>query len=681
MVGQQDQFVGNILFHNYLLSKRNPTFLSRNLAKVLELHRQELETSPLLAQSHNPFPAVSRAPWTFPSNVSLRKMIEDDNNGRALVLQIKGIEPWKPGQPHRGQPTRKKGPLFKLEVGVQITLFEQQSLDTYKLPEANASLLGIHSENGKHVSLDMPKSIIKLTDLFQAQESSWKTSDVSDWEVMVNLNLRGTQDAEEFYMHMAAPDSFLQEDLPTRLRMRWSNIQDLPVGDKVQSLTVGKHEVGFGLKFSIYWSSTTGDSILTRHNQRLSRSRRGPQYPTPPPQRPTPINAKFEITYEFAHDIWVSHGLQCPSSPCSRKNYSSLDDLRMHLESAHSLIQYGLSKEREADGVQYWTFKCEVADFRAEYQRASNAAPDPREISYVAPRSLYNQQDFLEESNRGRKTKRTNEQRTLSAVSRVKRPPKHPDEVQQRILLERRTFPVPKAPPDVTFFRSISKRPLQEGEYISESDDEVEMDWVQQRKDAQITTEVNLSEATKRLLLVFDPFMREERLHGDYHMADALVRFSRAKASLLWRDGIFDEFKVKLASLLEENIISEQIHDACINIVEDVDRTSISESGHQTGVPLSIALNRLNRTMRPTRVNKGKGRATLTDMGQITPQTAVSDGDAEMRDASADMGSEEPIINASSYELCLCGEDALASLSRPSITCESIVSLSPWNSS
>lgn len=56
-------------------------------------------------------------------------------------------------------------------------------------------------------------------------------------------------------------------------------------------------------------------------------------------------------------------------------------------------------KSSTVDGVETWQFTSEVSDYHADYKRASNAAPDPREIQMLAPSVPFNQKKYLDESN------------------------------------------------------------------------------------------------------------------------------------------------------------------------------------------------------------------------------------------------------------------------------------------
>jgi hypothetical protein len=605
-------------------------------------------------------------------------MSEHVENNRAFVLEIQGIEPVKSRRKSWGRPAVKRAPLFRQNVDVQITIVDHSTgHEVKKLPSTQVPMVSTHTENGKKVSLAMPTCTVKLEDLLRVPRSSWRKEPPKDWDLLVSIYLEDTSHAREFYEHMAPSDSRLLADPPSRLRTTWHNIRDCPKGVSVQPLSSDDVQLKLGLAVKMSWTSATAESILAGHNRQINKF----QYSSPPLQ--SSGEKKYELTLIYPgppEKRLTRYDLRCPHDNCSgRSGFALPDDLFMHMSDWHVLLKYTPKKQKVLDGVEYWTIEIETADHKAEQQRASNAAPDPRDIQIIAPSKPFNQRKYLAEGNdefrktARREKKNTSASRAVQAAPKATISPRHPNDVQDRTHPELRTYQVPKAPPDVTFFRSISKRPLQEGEYISESDDEVEMEWIQLKKEAQLDTDQNIPEPSKRLVRIFDRHMSDERLADDYHVGDALVRFVRTKSLLLWEDATaVDEFKAKIDELLQDNIISNDVHSACIRLVDEQNPATTST---QARVPLSAALNTLNESSPRKKKGKGKGKArVLSETGQITPQTADGDGDIEMRDATV-APLESTDKPASHLNRCLCGEHALTSRNRPFVVCESVVSI------
>lgn len=666
--------MGNILFCEYLCSKRNPPFLNRSLARSLQLNQRELEQAPPDRDSRSDF-EINRADWKMPDEENLDAMVANQESNRSLIVHINGIEPLKPDKRSQGIPSKKKAVLFRLVVEVHITIFDPDRNDPcYRISNTEVAMLAMQTENGRDIKLAMPKSVIKLKDLLRSnglgEEPSRRLSRPKPWNLLIAINFGGQKDAEQFFANMAPSHPSFQQNAPSRMVMRWIDILKCPGVNTVQPLIVRDEQLDFGLKMSLYWTPPKDESVLAMHNRQLKSSVRAAQYPTPPLE-PGPSGHNFEITFVYQDTSFTREGLVCPH--CSRSGFYELDALRMHLEAWHDMFKYRVKKEREEGGIQFWKFSCDVADHKADQQRASDRAPDPREIQMLAPKNPFDRQRYLEGNKDFQKAARLEKiyrpaalQRSTTAQLREKIKPRNPDEVQERPRVQgRKTYKVPKAPTSITFFRSITKRPLQEGEEISESDDEVDMDWVRLKKEAHMDLDSGIPEPTKRFLKAFDSFLIDERLQGDIHAADALIRFARAKANWLQQQKLLDEFQTKADELLGDKIITEEVHRASLDIVnKELDILSEQLAGLDA---------RMNRCPNPslTTKDKGKGKAKVTATGIMTPQTADSDGDVEMQDVPANTKPLEP-----PYDQCLCGEDALAaSITSRIIVCENIVSL------
>ncbi|KAF1961270.1 hypothetical protein CC80DRAFT_234680 [Byssothecium circinans] len=692
MVTRQD-WLGNLLFYDYVLSKRIPTFLNRNLTRAFRFHQQELEGSAWHPVS--PCRPVDRQHWAMPTSQSLETLVQDVKEREAFVLEIKGIEALGAEKRSRTRPAKKKGPLFTSRVDLYITITDPtKGRPCQKIAKRDVRLTGVQTEQGRHVLLAVPTISIRLEDLLlpvDEDNPNWRKSAPQPWMLTIALHFRDDEDAKELHSHMprAAP---LPGDVPTRLVAQHSNILHCLSADEDEdeeqvlpcAVTVHGEILSFGFRTQMYWSRPKDTSILAAHNRQINAAEAGPtRYPTPPHENQG--GKKYELSFCYRDQTIRRHGLLCPHDTCRLRKFNTLDELRMHLDAWHDLYRYRYKNASNTSGVIRWEINCEIESYRADQQRASNAALDPLEISMMAPKKPFNRRRYLNEGNdeyqrRARLDKVSSTQPAATATVRPK--PKLPSEVKERVQSERKTYRVPKAPPNVTFFRAITKRPVAEGEYISESDDEVDMTWVELKKQ-QTRKENNISEPTQRLLAAFDPFIRDERLQSDLHIGDAVLRFARTKAALLWQEHITEEFQTKLDHLFADKIITKEIYHACLEAVEK-GQPSPSSSSSATQQDLSKGLATLDIAQAATssstarKVDKGKGKAKVSATGQLTPQTADSEADVEMRDADAHMTAsatgdvDTHETETPPYEQCLCGEDAMGTRGRPFIVCEGI---------
>ena len=674
MIGRQDRYSGNILLYDYLSLKRAPTFLNRNLTRALRVHQHVLQNG-----STENFPGPDhdlRSEWGPPSWDALDDMVEQEKSRGSFVLEIHGFKPLNANPTGWGLPVRKTRSLFCVKSTIYASIFAKPSNQPCKVPPQQATVKGVDNNRGRRVYVEMDRIVIKPEDLSISNDAQRLSFDES-CKLMLSVNFDEVEDATELYKHMGVMNA--ENDSHTRLSSIYKNILECPDGTTILPLKDHKGRLDFGIEVSMYWMNTEG-SILSAHNQQTRISAQPRSYPTPPLDMDKP---KFKLTFVYAREKIERTSLVCPHERCHKRKPTGIEDLRMHLDSWHDYFRYKPIEEGvDDDGVEHWRFECEVSDHKVD-QRARDRADEPFDVHVMAPPQPFNQQQFVTEGN-------DEYQRT----ARLERPPKYvsriptslrrkpPDEIQERPPREKKRFPVPKAPEGVVFFRSFCKRPLKEGEVISESDDEVEESWIDLRKAAEDHKNAQLSDTARRFLAVFDKFMREEHLQSDVHAGDALIRFARERGAWLWHEHAYDEFQTKINELLEDGIITNEVHAGCLEIVQShkpsgQEANELSQRLAGLDVQSTTGASAIGRR-RSKRDRKGKGKAKVTDTGHLTPITADSDGDVQMRDASGSDPPETLHEEAADppYDLCLCGADALVTRCGPSpiIACSGIVS-------
>ncbi|KAF2182719.1 hypothetical protein K469DRAFT_218878 [Zopfia rhizophila CBS 207.26] len=719
MVGRQDTelarlYFGNILFYDYLKAKRNPTFLNRNLKRALQLHQEELEPS---RSGFVETERLDRKTWTFPS----KEMVQKHEEQKYFELQFKGIKPKRANgkvNTTERSPSKKRGPLFRINVQIHVTIWDPESGEICKhLLDKDANVTGFQTARGKTFSVGTDKEFrVQLNELLLPLDGgSWRSGIAKSYEAMISLNFKDLDDIRDLYTHLHGGKSLLQ-DPPTRITAKWKNILNGLDEDNLIPLSYKDGNEAKPLPFDlevVMHCIRPRETVLAASNRRL-KSLRGNQVP-PPPLDTRPKLQRLEITYVYLKETLRRRGPVCPH--CARKDFRTLDELRMHFEALHDLFKYRHKKEKEVDGTHYWRFECDVADHKAD-QRASDRAPDPRDIKLFVPKRSFNQNKYLNEGNEDwqkeaklEKTRPATSKVPSASLQTIKR--KRPNEVVLKPQAVRKTYKVPRAPEGVTLFRTVSKRPLVEGEWVSESDDDVDMDWIKLRKAAFTTGDSEMPEKAKVFIKEFDKFVQDERLSDDVHVGDALIRFVRLKAEWLWQEDVVGEFKKKIGELLSDKIISKEIHIGCLRVLEEnrplksqerprkrlrlelpekvgmhatPPRTPLSSTSNAslngspkssstvTGAKAGLTLsNGISRSSEKTVI--GKGKAKMTNHGQTTPQHTDSDGDVEMADANCNV---EPSLSKASeadetptYDTCICGEGADGSTqTRQVIFCE-----------
>jgi hypothetical protein len=722
MVRRQENFYGNILLYDYLSKKRAPVLLNRNLTRALRIHRHLSENNSsrgLVGDSHDLRPA-----WHPPLWDDLDDMVDHERSKGSFVLEIHGLQSLTGTSARRLsehiEPVRKAQALVHAKCTVQVAVFSSfsDSLCISK-PAQDATLQSTARQVGGTVAVETERINIDLKDF---NHDIPQTGTSNAYKMNISINIKTQQDAEELYSHLASAPLY-KRGPPTRLSTTWTNILECQTGKVVLPLRGWQEDsLELGLEVTMYWTSGPGESILTTHNRHLRASVGQPDACINPPTNPPTEKSTIKLIFIYATATYERSSLGCPHEGCQRRRPTDIDDLRMHLDSWHDYFRYKVKKE-DADvaGNETWVFKSEVSDHSAQRaeQRASARADEPFDIRMISPHEPFNQRQYLDEDNdeyrrRCKVSKQYTAPRAAVTVPMSGLLPlirKLPDQVQNRPVREKKRYAVPEAPAGITFFRSSSRRPLTTGECISESDDEVDDSWIKLRKSAEFDKEEYLTDTIKRFLKAYDSHMWDERLQSDVHVGDALVRFVREKCDWIWQESVFEPFTQKLDELFRDNIISKEVHNGCLEIVENARPDVTHEASGLSHRLAQLEVRptsheelyddppRLRNTRSPeltpsanlcsnkreggpgqTRVDKGKGKARVTDTGHLTPITADSDGDLEMREATLAtevdfrVDKEKESSSTLPHDLCVCGKDAQASTRKsPMIACANLV--------
>jgi hypothetical protein len=718
MVGRQERFFGNILLYDYLSAKRAPVLLNRNLTRAFRTYRHLLEHDNYRESAENNHNL--RHLWEPPSWDTLDEMVQRDRLRGSFILDIHGIKPihaQSAGQlEEQSEPARKARVLLRAKSTIQAAVFPPSSdVPCISIPAQDATLQSVARDTNRAVSIDTARITIS------AEDMALQTKPNGAYKIHISINIASQVGAEELHSYLTSQSTSVQ-DLSTRISTTWENILHCPTGKTMLRLRDWKGKLSFGLEVTMWWAPVDVESILAAHNRQLREKLQPNSYPAAPilPElRQLPI----KLLFVYANETIVRFGLVCPHESCQRRKPTDLEDLRMHLDTWHDYFEYrAISQGLDNNGVETWMFQTEVANHKAHRaeQRASARADEPFDIRIIPPPEPFDQRRYLDEGNDDfRRMSKVNKRSTTSEAT-VAVPPsivlpkrKMPDQIQNRPVRERKRYPVPDAPPGITFFRSCSRRPLKTGECISESDDEVDDAWIKLRKSAEFNKAEQLSSPFKRFLKAFDNHMWGERLQSDVHAGDALTRFVREKCDWIWAEKVFEPFKEKIDELLQDDIISKQVHDSCLEIVslrkpimaEEANEIShrlaqlevrclshndshadppiLGDSSSREPTPSSASAVNVGRKVPGQRkLNKGKGKARVTDTGHLTPVTADSDGDMDMREMTLcteagvgiDQGQKTGVVLP--FDVCLCGEDAQDSRrTSPLIACNNMVGI------
>ncbi|KAF4556868.1 Hypothetical protein D9617_1g087500 [Elsinoe fawcettii] len=328
---------------------------------------------------------------------------------------------------------------------------------------------------------------------------------------------------------------------------------------------------GYSLAVDIAWND--GDDTFL---EQISKSKRitlagGAESKETKPD--VEVAAEHEITYVIKGSAGqlrsvISTDLKCQF--CKRRlPHSSFERLHMHYMLNHDQFDFVVTESRSIDGIEQRTLLLQRNE--RPRLRASNDVPDEREMEWVRPERPFDLSQYLrgDESwtalrGAGRKIRPKSPTREVSATNLRPYGPsreKSPSEIQPLQPRKRKRYPVP-AIPDVELYRSISKRQLMAGEYLSESDEDSEEDWAAQK---QRFRSAPLKGASRgELNKVFDRYIHDEKISSDMHLQHAVVRFARHFNKHLRRPLILCDWKTKLQQLRLTGLISSRLHDYCL---------------------------------------------------------------------------------------------------------------------
>ncbi|KAH7046657.1 hypothetical protein B0J12DRAFT_741632 [Macrophomina phaseolina] len=591
MVSSTDfrKYGGNGALYLTIDKFRQRTFLRRNIAQALEHHAESLAA----IRSGTDNGMVDHVPekdWDFPDRDTMRVLSKKNNE--VLRIDIKHILPAKRKESTGSiAPPQKKTLLFSADCSFVFKLYtekkgpgnEKGDLQDVLYRSRRANLQAYRNEHGeKAFSVDMAEPFYLNVEELKVQilkDRSYRTLLARSYTLTI---------------HLCFPDP---EDLNTILPLLNNNPHTLPeqhgkIYAKLRTLPQcpadGK---GIALRFTIGGSrpyclpyeleldagwETTKETAMQTYNRAL-RCVRGLQLPSPISEPSTPARVT-RLAYTFKDQVRPKaialEGCLCLF--CNRRDYHTLDRLHHHFKAEHDMFIFKLRKAEKMRSDRIVTEVDIEVDVSDKYSRirASNHVADPREIAWVAPWEPFDLEAYLKGDESWIATGlglRSKKQRQLAKPAPLPQgsvEPKRPSEVQDMPKLEKRKYRVPRAPGKLRFYRTDSKRPLDEGEYLSESDDGISEDWLKLRRNVA-TNDAETTVPAKAFMMKWDDYMQDEQLAGDTHAGDAVIRFARKhRAWLKSREAMGNEFLRKLAEMKDDNIICNEVFGACVNLVE-----------------------------------------------------------------------------------------------------------------
>ncbi|MCJ1387243.1 hypothetical protein MMC18_000083 [Xylographa bjoerkii] len=618
----QRKFLGNITFYRELSFNRPPIFLQRNIINFLHYHKNKREYSRRKANLPNQVKMSSssepgqklktlhqpiRSTWSIGEIYS--KLEKGITGAEAPVLRIDltGIRDRKAvfrNLPEQ-KPSLKRIRTTSVHAQCLLTIWATGSSKkedlTYLVKQSKSCIIEAGTrdsgERTATVTLESP-FFVKFDELLIMGRKPLNGYSTQMYDMQITLLPANATDSWPPMDFLAPPPKVSQRmeaDGPVRFPMllaQWRKLPQLPETSTESLLEASAYQDGkryktkLSLKLEAAWSSPSSQLASYNATSRKALS--------PVPHLPSPVS-DHDTLGSMIFVSWIFQGLWehlqpmefegylCPL--CQRRPSANMDAYHFHLITGHDLFKFELMVRASSVGTRQKIDVEVLVDVTDTFStRASSNVLDEREMNWQKPKTLFDLEAFLKRNETwiGKENK-SNKQlvpprptlgnmRSNSGDSAQTEQPtaiksRAAEEVPDLSAPDRKKFAVPAAPPGIKFFRLTVKRPLREGEYISESDDEMDECWLLQKHNDTIESFSDMSQAEKQFVQHYDRHMLDENLSSNLHFREALVRFCRLNKDWLQGRDMNVEFHKNAARLLMQGLICPQLLRDCAKII------------------------------------------------------------------------------------------------------------------
>ncbi|KAK5157200.1 hypothetical protein LTR04_005483 [Oleoguttula sp. CCFEE 6159] len=575
--------LGSTCFYLDIYKYKQRTFLRRNLRQAVEAHQQQTRdlSKSTTTGTPNGTPEQSKrtaglVDWQYPEERFLDKLFE--NHGPVLTVDVNYIE-----RSHRRSEQRTKGEIFgdqNLNVAchVDLKLKDGFTKRTVRQEGKRGTILGMEDERGGikfKVKLD-ERFQVEIDDLFvpvqqfRAGQTRWCQTQNDRYNLELSISCVDSEAAATLLPLLSAScagtagiyDSSL-------LTVKWSKLPQCVPNDKALSLlrTVDgkKKTMDYGLTVDMRWGKR-GKSLIERHNALLLKayelSSSSSKEMTPLTGDTLPPEA-YETTYILILDDRQPGKLKVDGHACLFCNGEDQGGhvlLHLHLVTSHDQFRFIIqteSKTQEFRTIVRRTIRVEAATRVVDTKAASREL----EFRWCNPQNPLNVEELLEHGHADwhAEPRRVQPPIGLDCVTSVAS--RLLQEASDRPAAVRKKHRVPRAPPNVTFFRAVSKRPIKEGELVSESDDDVDEGWLKMKLEEDVRNLDKVSTLAKDFIVQYDTYMQDEQLSADVYMRGTLLRFLRSRRRQLQQSNFRAEFIKTTERLRDDGVITDDLKD------------------------------------------------------------------------------------------------------------------------
>ena len=612
------KLIGNVCLHQGIAATVHKRFLRRNLTQVLDSHDRSLHRTSDDSTYEDMIANERRiSGWDYPT----KEMLNDMLKGQKPILQIRSLQirhPRSKAGAAQKSGDRSNGPdgldwlqdpdadfTTPCQVGISVT----ESLAPTKRLYVDTRRAVITQKQGSElyppfdVELDLPfqiafEKLFVVTDSGTNGHRHWKRTTTAKYTMEITVQCMHWDHSADLLSRLEGKESSSYQDTPGNegvLKAIWEHLPECPADSQLMPLRrAQKHkslELDYKMQAALGWTDRVQNSPLERYNKALTRAHK-PKHQLPTPSASEDLNkvAKhYVMTYNFRDDLVTRtstvEGLSCPICPDSRE-HASFDRLQLHCLKYHDHFKFEETQDERSSTVVRKIVWISLGDEPDDSQKALDLDKDEWE-SWIAPNRPFNVSAIFRGDDSWADSGRTRGKGDRNYPSRTKakgqrgRPAKDkekelpqlqeihsmrkrpaPDDVEDLPERKPKKHRVPDVP-GVNFYRTTSKQLLNPGDYMAESDDDVDESWLEQRQSRSLG-ELGLAGASKDFAKAFNQHLAREQSDSTVLMKEALVRFTRAHQAELQDVEWQRLFRTKLNELRADGVIGNDIVAHCL---------------------------------------------------------------------------------------------------------------------
>lgn len=295
---------------------------------------------------------------------------------------------------------------------------------------------------------------------------------------------------------------------------------------------------------------------------------------------------RYAITYVFMNQRYhVMENLKCPlcateSNQRALREHSSFERLHTHLLLLHDHFQPQIESQSDIESdSETSTIRKTVHLWLSDkpVERSNRLIEDGDEEIWVAPARPFDQKAYLRgedtwtghpkakppgkqgrsQVQEGRKQPANSSARQSAAVQ----PRPSISEIKDITDLRKIKYRLPKVP-GIRFYRTVSKRPFESDEEVSESDDDVDESWLRARLQDDMTS-LLLSDGGRDFYQDWNHAANEEKFSADKLTREGVVRFARKFQDKFRSEEYREEFSKFVTRLKDHGVIDHEVLAYC----------------------------------------------------------------------------------------------------------------------